>query len=60
MSFSVGDSVQKTSGGPRMTVVAVSDNEITCSWNELGNEKQETITASHLALYQEDGDFGVC
>lgn len=60
MSFSVGDSVQKTSGGPRMTVVAVNDNEITCSWNELGNEKQETITVSHLALYQEDGDFGVC
>lgn len=60
MSLSVGDSVQKTSGGPRMTVIAVNDNEITCSWNELGNEKQETITASHLALYQEDGDFGVC
>jgi len=60
MKFSVGDSVQKTRGGPRMTVVAVNGDEVRCSWNELGTEKQETVTASHLALYQEDGDFGVC
>ena len=30
MSFTMGDSVQKIGGGPRMTVLAVNGDEITC------------------------------
>lgn len=41
MSFTMGDSVQKIGGGPRMTVLAVNGDEITCVWNELGNERKD-------------------
>ncbi|EPO4621518.1 DUF2158 domain-containing protein [Escherichia coli] len=56
----MGDSVQKIGGGPRMTVLAVNGDEITCVWNELGNERKETVDAKALTLYHEEGDFGVC
>ena len=60
MSFTMGDSVQKIGGGPRMTVLAVNGDEITCVWNELGNERKETVDAKALTLFHEEGDFGVC
>ncbi|HBV0724430.1 TPA: DUF2158 domain-containing protein [Serratia marcescens] len=60
MAFNIGDFVQRTTGGPKMTVVAIDGETLVCSWNELGKEQRTEVQASDMALYHEDGDFGVC
>ncbi|MGQ8708332.1 YodC family protein [Serratia sp. TSA_198.1] len=60
MAFTVGDFVQRTTGGPKMIVVAIDGDTLVCSWNELGTEQRAEVQANDVALYHEDGDFGVC
>lgn len=44
----------------KMTVVAIDGETLVCSWNELGKEQRTEVQANEVALYHEDGDFGVC
>lgn len=58
--FSVGDIVQPRMGGPKLKVVEVHDDQIVAV--RTGNEQGEkfTLKAADVALYKEEGDFGVC
>ena len=58
--FSVGDYVQPRKGGPKLKVIEVEGDSVVAV--QASNEQGETYTlkASDLALYTEDGDFGVC
>lgn len=42
MTFEVGDLVQLKSGGPTMTVLAVSDAWVACAW--FGREKSDAFS----------------
>ncbi|ENW5211603.1 hypothetical protein ACFLOH_000078 [Enterobacter cloacae] len=58
--FSVGDYVQPRQGGPKLKVLEVNGDSIVAV--QASNEKGEkyTLKAAEVALYTEDGDFGVC
>ena len=58
--FSVGDYVQPRKGGPKLKVLEVNGDSVVAV--QASNEQGEkyTLKASDLALYTEDGDFGVC
>lgn len=58
--FSVGDYVQPRSGGPKLKVVEVEGDHIVAV--QASNEQGEkfTLNAADVALYREEGDFGVC
>lgn len=58
--FTVGDVVQPRMGGPKLKVVEVHDDQIVAvqASNEQGDKF--TLKAADVALYKEDGDFGVC
>ncbi|HDT2074866.1 hypothetical protein DA103_19595 [Enterobacter cloacae] len=58
--FSVGDYVQPRKGGPKLKVIEVEGDSVVAV--QASNEQGEkyTLKASDLALYTEDGDFGVC
>lgn len=58
--FKAGDLVQPKKGGPKMAVIDVQGDEVICvSANALTGERV-TLKTSEVALYTEDGDFGVC
>lgn len=58
--YSPGDLVQPRTGGPKLKVVAVNDDQIVAV--QASNEQGEkfTLKAIDVTLYTEDGDFGVC
>ena len=58
--FSVGDYVQPRKGGPKLKVLEVNGESVVAV--QASNEQGEkyTLKAAELALYTEDGDFGVC
>lgn len=58
--FSVGDFVQPRMGGPKLKVVEVHEDQIVAV--QASNEQGEkfTLKTADVALYSEDGDFGVC
>ncbi|MBF4179863.1 YodC family protein [Lelliottia nimipressuralis] len=58
--FTVGDVVQPRMGGPKLKIVEVHDDQIVAV--QASNEQGEkfTLKAADVALYKEDGDFGVC
>ena len=58
--FSVGDLVQPRMGGPKLKVIEVHEDQIVAvpASNEQGDKY--TLKAADVALYKEDGDFGVC
>ncbi|ASV56552.1 hypothetical protein D3C76_994530 [compost metagenome] len=58
--FTVGDLVQPRMGGPKLKVVEVHEDQIVAV--QASNEQGEkfTLKAADVALYKEDGDFGVC
>ena len=58
--FSVGDYVQPRKGGPKLKVLEVNGESVVAV--QASNEQGEkyTLKASDLALYTEEGDFGVC
>jgi|TARA_Y100001001_G_scaffold161935_2_gene187395 uncharacterized protein YodC (DUF2158 family) len=41
MNFAAGDVVQLKSGGPRMTVEAVSDGTVSCIWFEQSHQLRD-------------------
>ncbi|HEY1845640.1 MAG TPA: hypothetical protein VGH05_12405 [Buttiauxella sp.] len=58
--FKAGDLVQAKKGGPKMEVIDVQGDEVICApANPLTGERV-TLKASEVALYTEEGDFGVC
>ncbi len=58
--FTVGDLVQPRMGGPKLKVVEVHEDQIVAV--QASNEQGEkfTLKAADVALYKENGDFGVC
>ncbi|EQA6225229.1 MULTISPECIES: hypothetical protein [Enterobacter] len=58
--FSVGDYVQPRKGGPKLKVLEVNGDSVVAV--QASNEQGEkfTLQAADLALYTEEGDFGVC
>ncbi|AJF74523.1 MULTISPECIES: hypothetical protein [Raoultella] len=58
--YSPGDLVQPRTGGPKLKVVAVNDDQIVAV--QASNEQGEkfTLKAIDVTPYTEDGDFGVC
>ncbi|EMM0838393.1 hypothetical protein RVV06_004454 [Enterobacter ludwigii] len=58
--FSVGDYVQPRKGGPKLKVLEVNGDSVVAI--QASNEQGEkfTLKAADLALYTEEGDFGVC
>ncbi|MBM3073295.1 hypothetical protein HV346_17275 [Enterobacter sp. RHBSTW-00994] len=58
--FSVGDYVQPRMGGPKLKVLEVNGDSVVAV--QASNEQGEkfTLKAADVALYTEDGDFGVC
>lgn len=58
--FSIGDLVQPRMGGPKLKVIEVHEDQIVAV--QASNEQGEkfTLKAADVALYKEDGDFGVC
>lgn len=58
--FSVGDYVQPHKGGPKLKVLEVNGDSVVAV--QASNEQGEkfTLKAADLALYTEEGDFGVC
>lgn len=58
--FTVGDYVQPRMGGPKLKVLEVNEDQVVAvrADNEQGDKV--TVKAADLALYKEDGDFGVC
>ena len=58
--FSVGDYVQPRKGGPKLKVLEVNGDSVVAV--QARNEQGEkfTLKAADLALYTEEGDFGVC
>lgn len=58
--YSPGDLVQPRTGGPKLKVVAVNDDQIVAV--QASNEQGEkfTLKAADVTPYTEDGDFGVC
>ena len=58
--FSVGDYVQPRKGGPKLKVLEVNGDSVVAV--QASNEQGEkfTLKAADLALYTEEGDFGIC
>ena len=58
--FSVGDYVQPRKGGPKLKILEVNGESIVAV--QASNEPGEkfTLSSADVALYTEDGDFGVC
>lgn len=58
--FSVGDYVQPRKGGPKLKVLEVNGDSVVAV--QASNEQGEKfiLKAADLALYTEEGDFGVC
>lgn len=58
--FKPGDLVQPKKGGPKMEVLDVQGDEVICAPANLLSGEKITMKASEVALYKEEGDFGVC
>lgn len=60
MDYSAGSIVVLKSGGPAMTVVSSTENDVECVWmNDVGELSRETIPAIALeAVEGEDDDAG--
>ena len=51
--FEIGDEVGVTSGGPRMTVIGINKDLVTCTW---GNGKSGDFPESELGLIKKKDD----
>lgn len=58
--FSVGDVVQPRMGGQKLKVIEVNDDQIVAVPASQENGERVTLKSVDVALYKEDGDFGVC
>ncbi|MDY0970065.1 hypothetical protein [Siccibacter turicensis] len=58
--FAPGDLVQPRMGGPKLKVLEVNDDQVVAVRADNDQGEKVTVKAADLALYKEDGDFGVC
>jgi uncharacterized protein YodC (DUF2158 family) len=56
-----GDVVQLKSGAPLMTVIAINQAGVVCTWFDKNNHKTATFPETTLELYDENnaGGFGM-
>lgn len=58
--FKPGDMVQAKKGGPKMKVLDVLGDEVICTPSNHLSDEKITLKVFEVALYKEEGDFGVC
>ncbi|MFP2516492.1 MULTISPECIES: hypothetical protein [Buttiauxella] len=58
--FKAGDLVQPKKGGPKYEVLDVQGDMLFCTPRSILTGETVTLKAEDVALYKEDGDFGVC
>lgn len=58
--FNVGDIVQSKTGGPKMQVTRVEGELLWCARIDDHIKREIELRADTVALYHEEGDFGVC
>lgn len=58
--FAPGALVQPRMGGPKLKVLEVNDDQVVAVRADNDQGEKVTVKAADLALYKEDGDFGVC
>jgi uncharacterized protein YodC (DUF2158 family) len=58
--FKAGDLVQPKKGGPKYEVLDVQGELLFCTPRSILTGETVTLKAEDVALYKEDGDFGVC
>lgn len=58
--FSVGDIVQPRIGGPKLKVLEVHEDQLIVVPIHDEQADKLTLKAEDVALYKEEGDFGVC
>ncbi|ELY2808968.1 hypothetical protein ACM36E_001133 [Cronobacter sakazakii] len=58
--FAAGDIVQPRPGGPKLKVIEVHGDQIVAVRPDDEQGEKVTLKAADVALYKEDGDFGVC
>lgn len=58
--FAPGDLVQPRMGGSKLKVLEVNDDQVVAVRADNDQGEKVTVKAADLALYKEDGDFGVC
>ncbi|KQN55768.1 MULTISPECIES: hypothetical protein [unclassified Erwinia] len=58
--FKAGDFVQGKTGGPKMVVLAVHGDTLSCARAGDAEKKPFDVAVDSVNLYHEDGDFGVC
>ena len=58
--FQPGDLVQPRLGGPKLKVLEVHSDQVVAVRADDENGKKFTLKAADVALYNEEGDFGVC
>ncbi|AZI86417.1 YodC family protein [Kosakonia cowanii] len=58
--FSVGDIVQPRIGGPKLKVLEVHEDQLIVVPTHDEQADKLTLKAEDVALYKEEGDFGVC
>jgi len=59
MDFAVGDVVVLKSGGPRMTIAALEDDEAVCVWVEKNRTFRERFELVILKKYAAGGPISV-
>ncbi|WP_304168008.1 DUF2158 domain-containing protein [Lonsdalea britannica] len=58
--FKEGDIVQSKTGGPKMVIHKVEDNQLWCVRVDDSLKKELIVAADAVEHYREEGPFGVC
>ncbi|WP_058914392.1 hypothetical protein [Entomohabitans teleogrylli] len=58
--FKPGDLVQPRTGGPKLEVLEVHEDQIVAAPPGQKDAEKVTLKAADVTPYKEDGDFGVC
>lgn len=58
--FQPGDIVQPRTGGPKLKVLEVHDDQIVAVAADDASAEKITLKSADVTAYKEEGDFGVC
>ncbi|AXW88106.1 hypothetical protein AU509_02115 [Lonsdalea britannica] len=58
--FKEGDIVQSKTGGPKMVIHKVEDNQLWCIRMDDSLKKELIVAVDAVEPYREEGPFGVC
>ncbi|NUU67060.1 hypothetical protein HQN64_13220 [Enterobacteriaceae bacterium BIT-l23] len=58
--YQIGDIVQPRTGGPKLKIVEIHDDQVVGVATNDENAEKITLKAADVTPYTEEGDFGVC